>query len=202
MPETIQDRLRQAADDNSDDPPIFGLYFEAAARIDELEQAAKARADSDAEEVRRRQQDADVRSSAWCRYVDLKRQIRLLEGDYIAQRPLVADALSLAKLHDFDIDREEHAALKQSVVDMQNRIAELEAERKAPALRITGTLITVGEIHVCEDYEADPAERLLTTVSGLLIKADDEALRTVSRLIHCHVDICPSQPEAAKSTAN
>lgn len=199
MTETLQDRLRQAAD-NGD---YAGLYFEAAGRIDELEQSAKARADSDAEEDRRRQQEADVRSAAWCRYVDLKRQIRLLEGDYIAQRPLVADALALAKLHDFDIDREEHAALKQSVVDMQNRIAELEAERKAPALRITGTLITVGEIHVGENYEADPAERLLTTVSGLLIKADDEALRAIARLLYCSVDICPSQvrPEAAQSTA-
>lgn len=52
MTETLQDRLRQAAD-NRDHPPTFGLYFEAADRIEELEQAAKARADSDAEEDRR-----------------------------------------------------------------------------------------------------------------------------------------------------
>lgn len=188
MTETLQDRLRQAADDNSDHPPTFGLYFEAADRIDELEQAAKARADSDAEEDRRRQQDADVRSAAWYRYVDLKRQIRLLEGDHMAQRPLVADALALAKLHDFDIDREE--------------LAEMKAERKAAALRSTGTLITVGEIHVCENYEADPAERLLTMVSGLLIEADDEALRAIARFLYCPVDICPQvRPNSAESTA-
>lgn len=181
MTETLQDRLRRAADDNSDHPPTFGLYFEAADRIDELEQAAKARADSDAEDDRRRQRDVDVRSATWYRYVDLKRQIRLLEGDHMAQRPLVADALALAKLHDFDIDREELAELK----------AERKAERKAAALRSTGTLIAVGEIHVCENYEADPAERLLTMVSGLLIKADDEALRAIARFLYCPVDICP-----------
>ena len=113
MTETLQDRLRQVADDSSDHPPTFWLYFEAADRIDELEQAAKARADSDAEEL-----------------------------------------------------------------------AELKAERKAPALRSTGTIITVGEIHVCENYEADPAERLLTMVSGLLIKADDEALRAIARFLY------------------
>jgi hypothetical protein len=94
------------------------------ARVKELEQAAKARADSDAADALRRQHYTDERDAAWRKYLDLRKKVRRATED---GRPndevhaLMEFALFLGRKYDFDIDRMEFE-------DAKKRVAELEAQ--------------------------------------------------------------------------
>ncbi len=158
------------------------------ARVKELEQAAKDRADHDAEDERKRQQRTDEREAAWRKYLDLRKQVRIATA---AERPndevhaLMGEALELGRKYDFDIDREAFA-------DAKKHVAELEAQNAA-ILAKQAEQERLLSIYRTKYHEADralqqahaglaAAQDLLTgcTPPGMSIREDERGWRVTS----------------------
>lgn len=63
-------------------------------------------------------------------------------------------------------------------------------------MRITGTIHSIGDHDVCENYftSSDLEELEVTKFKGILITASDETLRAASNLLCATVDVYPHQP--------
>lgn len=72
-----------------------------AAQVERLEAAAKDRANSDAEDARRRELEADTKAAAWVEYTSLRRQLREAT-DEVVKMDLAGRISAIGRTHNFD----------------------------------------------------------------------------------------------------
>ena len=137
------------------------------ARVKELEQVEKARADRDIESMRKREEYANEREAAWRKYLDLRKQVRIAAA---AERPedevhaLIAEALDLGRKYNLDVDRMELADAKKAVATLEAQHAALLA-KQAEQERLLS-------IYRTKYHEADRALREVTNTLARCVPPD------------------------------
>lgn len=157
-----------------------------------LETAAKERAASDAEEARRRELDADAKSAAWTKYLDLRKQIRRAAED---KRPdaevhaLMNEALTISREHDLDPTTLELEEARRTIDALHAQIA-LTPKDIADAQRIINIVSLDNERVTKENLELRVENGALRIAKAALAgkQAEQERLMTAYRVQYHEAD--------------